>query len=441
MQIFYCAINTAKQASRETCFVQLQVSTKAMVLNMVCYVEKYRRIFSVLLILSILFSALHLYALADTTIEEDKNTYKNLENQLAEIEQSKNSISASIANAKSKKDSAIEVKNLLDYEIFLIGEEIATIHLLIDEYENRVLEIESEINDLEAEMFDSYKKFIDRLVIIHESGDAELIDYFLSSVDFSDFLSRVEYTAELISFNKDILDKLYKDKDELETKKALRKSASESIADMLDKSLESEKELVEKSIAAAELIAAYENDVVKYEQLKRESEKDMQDIESMLKALAAQIKDKEAILYAGGLMRWPLDKDYYITSPRGWRTHPVTGEKETYHKGIDIGTNGSKVNVYAAGEGTVIYASVKGTYGNCVMIDHGIDEKGRNIVTLYAHLSKITTTAGAKVKAGDKIGNVGDTGRTNGVHLHLEVRVDGIDVEPSEYVNVKAKER
>ncbi|MBE6551226.1 MAG: hypothetical protein E7665_03725 [Ruminococcaceae bacterium] len=408
---------------------------------MKCNFKTSVRIFSAFMAVLLLFSALSLQVIADTTIEEDKDTYKDLENQLAEIRRSKNNITASIAEAKNKKDSAIEVKNLLDRELYLIGEEISTINLLIAEYEGRVLEIENEIMALEEEMYASYNKLMDRLVVIYENGDAELIDFLLSSGNFAEFLSRIEYTTDLISFNKGILDKLQMDKDELEAKKMLRESAADSVADMLEKSIESEQELIEKSKAAADLIAAYEKDVVKYEQLERESQQDMQDIESMLKALAEQIKDKEAELYAGGLMRWPLDKDYYITSPRGWRTHPVTGEKETYHRGIDIGTNGSKVNVYAAGNGTVIYASEKGTYGNCIMIDHGVDEKGRSIVTLYAHLSKITTKVGTKVKAGDKIGNVGDTGRANGIHLHLEVRVDGVDVEPSEYVNVKAKER
>jgi len=206
---------------------------------MKCNFKTSVRIFSAFMAVLLLFSALSLQVIADTTIEEDKDTYKDLENQLAEIRRSKNNITASIAEAKNKKDSAIEVKNLLDRELYLIGEEISTINLLIAEYEGRVLEIENEIMALEEEMYASYNKLMDRLVVIYENGDAELIDFLLSSGNFAEFLSRIEYTTDLISFNKGILDKLQMDKDELEAKKMLRESAADSVADMLEKSIES----------------------------------------------------------------------------------------------------------------------------------------------------------------------------------------------------------
>jgi murein DD-endopeptidase MepM/ murein hydrolase activator NlpD len=70
------------------------------------------------------------------------------------------------------------------------------------------------------------------------------------------------------------------------------------------------------------------------------------------------------------------------------------------------------------------------------MISHGFDEKGRNIVTLYAHLSKISVKNGQKVQTGTKIGNVGSTGRSTGNHLHLTVMLDGTPDDPGTYIRI-----
>jgi len=406
---------------------------------------KYSSLFSkaacFLSVFLLIFSSLSFTAFADTTLDEDRDKYKDLEQTLNEIKNSQDSIADSIKDAKENKDSAIELKNLLDSEIALIEKEIETIALLTEEYKKRIASLEEQISRLEETMYASYRKFIDRLVAIYEQGDSEYIDFILKAEDLTEMMSRIEYTSELVDFERDILNKLSKDHNDLQLKKEERRIATERITEMLNISKEKENELRDRSQYAQSLIAAYENDIIKFEQLERESEQDAADIEAMLKELAAQIKDKEALLYAGGKMSWVLDKDYYITSDRGYRIHPVTGEKQSYHKGIDIGTNYTKAPVYAAGDGKVIWASVRSTYGNCVMIDHGYDEEGRNIVTLYAHLSKISVKSGQKVKAGDIIGKVGDTGRANGIHLHLEVRVDGVDVDPREYIDIKAKKR
>ena len=81
----------------------------------------------------------------------------------------------------------------------------------------------------------------------------------------------------------------------------------------------------------------------------------------------------------------------------------------------------------------MISTKTRGGYGKCVMIDHGNDGKGRNVVTLYAHLSKITCAVGDEVDAGTKIGEVGSTGSSTGNHLHFEVRIDGEAVDPMKY--------
>ncbi|MCL2606244.1 MAG: M23 family metallopeptidase, partial [Coriobacteriia bacterium] len=123
-----------------------------------------------------------------------------------------------------------------------------------------------------------------------------------------------------------------------------------------------------------------------------------------------------------GRMTWPVPGFNRVTSPFGWRTHPIFGGRRM-HTGVDIagpGINGAAV--VAAGNGRVISTGWRGGYGNTIIIDHG-----DGVTTLYAHLQAggINVSVGQQVTAGQRIGRVGSTGNSTGPHLHWEVRVNG----------------
>lgn len=123
-----------------------------------------------------------------------------------------------------------------------------------------------------------------------------------------------------------------------------------------------------------------------------------------------------------GIFVSPVGADARCTSAFGSRTHPVTGEKNTFHRGLDFGQTSDNV-IYAADGGVVIQSCDScnhWTYGQIIMIDHG-----SGYVTLYAHLSKRTVQVGDKVSAGDPIAIMGNTGRGTGTHLHFEIMKDG----------------
>lgn len=99
------------------------------------------------------------------------------------------------------------------------------------------------------------------------------------------------------------------------------------------------------------------------------------------------------------------------------------------HKGIDI-SNNEGTAIKSTANGTVIAVGTSGAFGKRIMIYHGTDENGTNYVTIYAHLSRLNVKAGEKVDQGDLIGLMGNTGFSKGSHLHYEVRVNGIPVNP-----------
>ncbi len=117
----------------------------------------------------------------------------------------------------------------------------------------------------------------------------------------------------------------------------------------------------------------------------------------------------------------------WLTSNFGYRMNPFTG-KNTMHAGLDIAASpGSPV--YAPADGIVIFASYDESYGKLVSIDHGY-----GVTTRFAHNSQIYVHVGQRVNKWDVISAVGNTGRSTGPHLHYEVRINSIPVDPINFV-------
>lgn len=120
-----------------------------------------------------------------------------------------------------------------------------------------------------------------------------------------------------------------------------------------------------------------------------------------------------------------------ITSPFGWRTHPIFNSR-TFHSGIDIG-GPNRGNIRASNSGKVIYSGWYGGYGKVVIVDHG-NVNGKPITTLYAHMDTIKVNKGEYVSKGQVIGLEGTTGYSTGPHCHFEVRVNGKPNNPLNYI-------
>lgn len=122
---------------------------------------------------------------------------------------------------------------------------------------------------------------------------------------------------------------------------------------------------------------------------------------------------------------WPVEG--FVSSSFGNRASPFGG-KGAFHKGLDI-NNRAGTPIIATARGTVTMAGFDGAYGISVEIDHG-----GGIVTKYAHMQRTVLKQGQWVKRGELLGFVGMTGRTTGPHLHYEVRLSGVPVNPMRYI-------
>ena len=137
---------------------------------------------------------------------------------------------------------------------------------------------------------------------------------------------------------------------------------------------------------------------------------------------------KHAFAFGGEGFIWPTPGFYTITSPFGYRVHPITGLWR-FHGGIDIGAP-LGAQTLAVADGTVLIAGWDNSYGNYIILDHG-----GGVHTLYAHLSQMHVSTGQTIRQGEVIGLVGSTGNSTGPHLHFEVRINGELADPKPHLD------
>ena len=190
-------------------------------------------------------------------------------------------------------------------------------------------------------------------------------------------------------------------------------------------SINTQQSYIQKAIAKNEsMINKLRTDRVAYQRAERELAKQSASIGSYINRTA---KDSD-VKVASGFIK-PIQGR--ITSPFGWRTHPIFNSK-CFHSGADIG--GPNLGaIKASNSGKVIYSGWYGGYGKVVILEHGI-VNGKPITTLYAHMSSIAVSNGQRVSKGQTIGYEGTTGYSTGPHCHFEVRVNGQPNNPLNYI-------
>jgi len=147
------------------------------------------------------------------------------------------------------------------------------------------------------------------------------------------------------------------------------------------------------------------------------------DQQSSFASIFSQLEGKRNLLSATPSIR-PVKG--WVTSRFGRRQSPFTGRQE-FHRGLDIATRAG-TPIIAPADGIVTYSGSKGLMGNMITIEHGF-----GMVTRYGHIQKLIKKKGERIKRGETIALVGNTGRSTGPHLHYEVRLNGVAVNPAMY--------
>ena len=304
--------------------------------------------------------------------------------------------------------------------------------------QNELATVEEEREDLEQQI-DSNTVAIDkkkdqvkqrvnvyrgRLRDIYINGQINYLDVLLGAKDFSDFSSRMYLLKRVIASDISLLEDLKKKRAELEANQEILKSNMAKIK-VVHSEVSSKQQLVAQKTSERE--AAYNDALAEQERLDEEYNELMatsERIANMIRNLESGGTISSSSIVSSGYA-WPIAGE--ITSPFGWRVHPVFGT-EKFHTGLDIAADYGDP-IVASNSGTVIYADWMGGYGNAVMIDHG-----GGIVTLYGHNSSLAAYDGQQVAKGQIIAYAGSTGYSTGPHCHFEVRIHGEVTDPLDYL-------
>lgn len=290
--------------------------------------------------------------------------------------------------------------------------------------EERLANAQRELAQTEAELTQTHFKARNRVRQIFKKQRSGMFQLLLSTTDMNTFLDRIYYQNVITKRDKRRLANLRAKSMRV---RALRDQIEQqkSIIAYSIKNINSEQQSIQNAISRNETsIQKYRTNRAYYEKAERELAKQS---EALSKMINRNTKGS-TVKITGGFMK-PIAGP--ITSPFGYRTHPIF-KTRIFHSGIDIGgPNGGAIR--AANAGKVIYSGWYGGYGKVVIIDHG-HYNGKATTTLYGHMSNYIVSAGEIVRKGQVVGYEGSTGYSTGPHCHFEVRVNGKPQNPFNYI-------
>lgn len=401
--------------------------------------KKFKTFMGVMMCFTLLFSSMH-FSILGAVGDSQRQKIQEIQKENNDLE-------------KKKADAQTEL-NSIDEQISQLGDKLIETNQKLASTKK---EIEINKKELEAAKEDEKEQYASmklRIQYMYENGDTQMLDLILNSTDITDFLNKAEYITELATYDREMLDKLSNTRKKiantekkLEEEKAsletLQTEQNNSVTELNSLSTKKQAEIDSYSGALAqnhinedELEKELQQVLQQEEQRKQEEERQKKEEEAKKNEAekntptsvpstepATTPTSPEKPAGGNGSFTWPLPASHNISSDWG-----DTEGRGSGHTGIDI-TAPVGTPIVAAGSGTVVWAYNSASAGMYVGIDHG-----NGVVSEYMHMSNFLVSAGDHVSAGQTIGYVGMTGQTSGPHLHFGVQLNGVRVNPWNYL-------
>lgn len=363
------------------------------------------------------FSALYLMTLSPLVQAESLEEQRDAHIEKAEQAQKK----------KDEIDSTIEglseEKRAIDEAADEATKAYKDVRKELDATEERIDENEAKLQVLNKDFAKKRSQLAKRVRDIYINGQISYLDVLFGAKDFQDFFTRMDLLKRVIEQDYGLVQVVFAEKTAIEQSQKALETDRAAKEKLVQSAAERKKEAEKKQSAKQAIIDKMETDRATQERIINENLAASKEVEQMIRN--SRYQPASPALSGGGALNWPLGGP--ITSPFGWRVHPITGASR-FHSGIDIGGDYGDT-IHAAGAGVVSYAGWISGYGYAVIIDHG-----GGISTLYGHNQALLVSEGQSVSQGQPIAECGSTGNSTGPHCHFEVRVDGEPVNPMGYL-------
>lgn len=344
-----------------------------------------------------------------------------------------------ISDAKEKQEKLEQQKKDAEAEQEKLSSQLDAIIEDLQKTQDDLLAKEQEINEAETQLVtakakedDQYQSMKLRIKYMYENGNTEFIEILMEADSIADFLNKADYINKISECDRQLLVEFQNTRKEIEEKEAALKVEYAELEDLQDQLAEKQKNvqalLDEKNLQIDNLTSEISKNASKLKELIAEAEA----AEARRKQAAADDGyqpgggSSTVMISGNGRLSHPIP-GAYITSGFGNRVAPTAGATSR-HDGIDYGA-GTGTPIYAADSGTVITAQYNSARGYYVVINHG-----NGMQTWYQHCSAMYVSVGQKVSKGQNIAAVGSTGIVTGPHLHFEVHVNGVPVNPQNYL-------
>lgn len=306
----------------------------------------------------------------------------------------------------------------------------------------QIVQTQNEIVKMEAYLKTRQNVLNRRVRAIYMHGQLNYLEVILGANSFSDFANRVELLKRVIRSDYNLILEIQKQKAAIEAKKAQLEEDKRQLDALAAEAEKTQQEIAAKKAEQQKVLDAAKSNKAAAAQMEQDLNAQLASVRNLIQQrLAAAEAARQAAQQASsdeggggsddnyvqgtGAMGWPCSGP--ITSPFGYRTHPIFGTT-IFHAGIDIGVDYG-TPIHAADSGVVVYSGWISGYGNAVIIDHG-----GGVSTLYGHNQSLAVSEGQSVSKGSVIAYAGSTGNSTGPHCHFEVDVNGSPVNPMGYL-------
>lgn len=362
------------------------------------------------------------------SIAQKKDEINQAKEERKKLQQGLSDIKKMVSELEKSKASLKSYVKELDTKLMSIQAKIQELKDLITEKEAEIEVTKKELEEAVKIEETQYEEMKIRIKFMYEKGSDFYLDMMLGADSFGDMLNKAHYVESISSYDRQKLEEFRMNRELIEVCKA-ELEEEEALLQEAKAAVEEEQKNLETLIASKNKeITQFEGDIKKKEASIKEYEAYIREQDETIAALEKALREMEGSLtYDGGMFKWPAPSYTRITSPFGWRIHPVYGDNR-FHNGVDMAAPGGSP-ILAAYSGTVAAAGYSSSMGNYIYINHG-----SGLVTIYMHASALYVKAGQNVSKGDKIAAVGTTGTSTGNHLHFGVRLNGSYVDPMTYL-------